>query len=163
MTSLWHNVDVICQLNYTKLISLWFSTILQNFIPIPWVVLELWGTLRPPPPGPGTQKKPGSDRVSITVKNWKQFITTVNSIYLFNEWIQAFLLSHHYHLKLITCQKQRKINSDLATWRRSNFYFKNVYFLLLSYAFVVFQIFLSKYLHFFLINNFNDRDENATM
>ena len=42
MTLLWRYNDVICQLNYTKLFSLWFSTTLPNFISIPLTVLELW-------------------------------------------------------------------------------------------------------------------------
>ena len=64
MTSLWPNDDIINQLNYTKLISLWFSTTPPNFIPLSLIVLELWaaGTFRarprarprvtPPPPPP---------------------------------------------------------------------------------------------------------------
>ena len=55
--------DIISQLNYTKLISLWFSTTSPNFIPL-LIVLELWavGTFHPPPPPPQAEppsKSPG--------------------------------------------------------------------------------------------------------
>ena len=66
MTLLWRNGDVIFQLNYTKLISLWFFTILSNSFSIPWITLEFKAAgIFPLPPGPGTPKKaPGQ------IKGW---------------------------------------------------------------------------------------------
>ena len=51
MTSLWRNDYVTWQLNDTKLISLWFSTIPLNFTSLSFC-LELWAAGTPPPPPP---------------------------------------------------------------------------------------------------------------
>ena len=75
MTLLWHN-DVICWLNYTKLIRLWFSTTLPNSIAIPWIVLELKvASTFHPTLGPGTPKKPGLDRVKAMSFGFWAYLT----------------------------------------------------------------------------------------
>ena len=61
MTSFWRNDDVICRLNYTRLISLWFSTILPHFISITINSFRVMGrgTFRPPPLTQAPKKSPG--------------------------------------------------------------------------------------------------------
>ena len=97
MTSFWRNDDVIGQLNYTKLISLWFSITPQNFIPfISLIILELWaaGTFRHPPttpPGRATLKKPWWNRVRT-----KESYRKINA--LLNSWPAYMLIIVYWRL-----------------------------------------------------------------
>ena len=85
MTSLWRNDDVIFQINYTKLISLGFSTTLPNFISIPWKVLVLLAacTFRLSPPPAQALKKPGPDRVK------RKYLMRIRANYVVDKYMNC--------------------------------------------------------------------------